>query len=59
MEVSDTFAIIRAVNAEREEIHALKVGEQWELPQRVHFKDEDAGFDLILTVVKRSEKSKA
>lgn len=57
-DITEAFAVLLAIKAEREEIHALKVAEQVELPQRVHFRDGGARFDLILTVVKKAEAPK-
>lgn len=55
---TDILAVLGAIHAEREEIHALKIGERMELPQQVHFADQGEKFDLILTVQKRKDKPK-
>jgi hypothetical protein len=59
MDIDDAFQAVLAVKAERRAIRALKVGEQFELPQRIHFRDDGDRCDLILTVVKKSEGSKS
>ena len=56
MDYTDVLAVLGAIHAEREDMHALKVGERLELPQHVHFTDKGEGFDLILTVQKRTPK---
>lgn len=57
-DLDEVFGIILAIKTERREIRALKVGEKHELPQRIHFREDGDGCDLILTVVKRTEGAK-
>jgi len=53
MDLDDLFAVLLAVKSERKQIRELKVGEQFELPQRIHFRDDGDRCDLVLTVATR------
>jgi hypothetical protein len=59
VDLDDLWGVILAVKAERKAIRELKVGEKHECPQRIHFREDGDGCEMIVTVVKKTEGSKS